>query len=101
MKFSDRVYEIVRKIPEGKVMTYKQIAEKLNTKAYQAIGQALKKNPYAPEVPCHRVVKSDGNIGGFFGQIKGKEIERKTKLLESEGIKIINGKVDEFEKVKS
>lgn len=88
MSFADRVYAVVAKIPKGKVMSYKQVAEELGTKAYRAVGQALKNNPYAPKVPCHRVIRSDGSIGGFNGKINGGEIERKIKMLESEGVKI-------------
>jgi len=99
-KFADRVYEILRKVPVGKVTTYKLIAEKLNSKAYRAVGQALKNNPYAPEVPCHRVVKSDGSIGGFMGKTEGEEIYKKIFLLKSEGVEVKNGKVADFEKIK-
>jgi len=63
-------------------------------KGYQAIGQVLKKNPYAPVVPCHRVVKSDGTIGGFKGCIVGKEVVEKKNLLKKEGVLISEGKVD-------
>lgn len=94
MSFADRVYAVVTKIPKGKVMSYKQVAEELGTKAYQAVGQALKNNPYAPKVPCHRVIRSDGSIGGFNGKTDGKEIERKIRMLESEGVKIKGELVD-------
>ncbi|MFA4827064.1 MAG: MGMT family protein [Candidatus Shapirobacteria bacterium] len=94
--FADRVYKILREVPVGRVTTYKVIAQKLGCKAYQAVGQALRNNPYAPEVPCHRVVRSDGRIGGFMGKTMGKEIEKKIKLLKSEGVKIDNGKIGEF-----
>ena len=60
--FNEKVYSLLRKVPKGKVTTYKELAEKLNTKAYRAVGQAMKCNPYAPEVPCHRVVSSSGKI---------------------------------------
>jgi O-6-methylguanine DNA methyltransferase len=56
--------------------TYGQIARKLNTKAYRAVGNACRKNPYAPRVPCHRVVRSDGTIGGFGGKTSWKECGR-------------------------
>lgn len=49
--FSDRVYDLLRKVPEGRVTTYKELARALGTKAYRGVGQAMKKNPYAPEVP--------------------------------------------------
>jgi len=89
-----KVYELCAKIPKGRVTTYKDIAQALGIKSYQAIGQVLKRNPYAPKVPCHRVVKADGSIGGFKGMIKGKEIDEKIAMLEKEGVKIINNKID-------
>lgn len=94
MTFADRVYEELRKVPKGKVTTYKLLAEKLGTKAYRAVGSALKNNPYAPEVPCHRVIKSDGSIGGFMGKMNGEEVAKKIVLLRNEGVEIIGGKID-------
>lgn len=94
--FAKKVYKLVKKIPKGKVTTYKEIAQTLNTKAYQAVGQALKHNPFAPQVPCHRVVKSNGSIGGFSGKIRGKKIRKKIKMLEKEGIKFENKKIKNF-----
>jgi methylated-DNA-[protein]-cysteine S-methyltransferase len=59
----------------------------------------MKNNPFAPEVPCHRVVKSDGSLGGFMGKTKGKTILKKIKMLNNEGVKIKNNKILNFEKV--
>ena len=73
--FQQKVYEKLKTVPRGFVTTYKKLAMALHTKAYQAVGNALKHNPYAPVVPCHRVVKSNGNIGGFGGKTEGKEIK--------------------------
>ncbi len=92
--FAERVYELCRRVPKGRVTTYGDIAKALGTKGYQAVGNALRCNPYAPVVPCHRVVKSDGSIGGFKGKINDKEIEEKIKLLKSEGVKIKNNKIN-------
>ena len=89
-----KVYELCSKVPKGKVTTYKDIAQALGIKSYQAIGQVLKRNPYAPKVPCHRVVKSTGEIGGFKGQIKDKEIDEKIAMLKKEGVGIKNNKID-------
>ena len=97
MKLSEKVYGLCKKIPEGKVSSYKILGEKLNTKAYRVIGQALKRNPYAPDVPCHRIVSSSGLIGGFKGKISGKEIQEKINLLEKEGVKVKNNKIVGFE----
>ena len=89
MKFNQKVYKLCQKIPKGKISTYKEIAKKLNSKAYRAVGNALNKNPYAPKVPCHRVIKTNGEVGGFASGTKNK-----IKLLEKEGIKINNSKID-------
>ena len=96
MKFREKVYKIVEKIPKGKVMTYKQVAERLRSKAYRAVGQALRNNPDTLKTPCHRVIKSNGNIGGYFGKIDQKSIKNKIKLLESEGVMIEKGKIKNF-----
>ena len=97
--FQEKVWELCREIPKGKVTTYKALAEKLGTRAYQAIGQALKRNPYAPEVPCHRVVASDGSLGGFMGKRAGKCLTKKVALLKKEGVSIARGKIRDFEQV--
>jgi len=86
--FSERCYRILRKVPKGKVTTYKALAERLNTKAYR-VGNAMNRNPYAPKVPCHRVINSSGELGGFASGIKNK-----IKLLKKEGIQIKNNKID-------
>jgi len=93
MKFSEKVYKITKKIPRGRVSTYGEIAHALNTKAYRAVGSALNKNPYAPIVPCHRVINSDGKIGGF---VDGTN--KKIKMLEKESIKVKNNRIVNFDK---
>ena len=92
MNFSKKVWNKCKKIPRGKISTYKENGKSLNSKAYRAIGQALKNNPYAPIVPCHRVVKSDGSIGGY----QGTNSLKKEKFLKIEGIVINKGKIKEF-----
>lgn len=71
-QFEKKVYAVCRKIPEGRVSTYAGIAQMIgNPKAARAVGNALNRNPFAPKVPCHRVVRKDGRIGGFaFGEKK-------------------------------
>jgi methylated-DNA-[protein]-cysteine S-methyltransferase len=96
MKMSDEVYQLLRTVPKGRVTTYKAIAEKLGSKAYRAVGQVLRKNPYAPVVPCHRVVSTNGTIGGFMGKREEDEIEKKIGLLKSEGVEVAYGKVIDF-----
>lgn len=88
MKFDEKVYNSTKKVPKGKVTTYKKIAKKLKTKGYRAIGNALNKNKNK-DVPCHRVIKSDGSIGGF-----NKGVKNKIKLLKNEGIEIKKRKID-------
>ena len=85
-------------IPKGKVTTYGLIAKKLNTRAYRAVGNACRSNPYAPRVPCHRVVRSDGSVGGFGGETSGKTVEEKIRMLRGEGVDINNGKITDFDK---
>ena len=97
--FSEKVYDLLRKVPEGRVTTYKELANALGTKAYRGVGQAMKKNPYAPEVPCHRVVAASGKIGGFQGKTLGPSIQKKIKMLKEEGIEFRDGKIKDFEKV--
>jgi len=82
-KFQDKVYNLCKKVPKGKVTTYKEIARAIGTKAYRAVGTALNKNPFAPKVPCHRVVNSDGSIGGF-----ASGVDKKIRLLRKEGVEI-------------
>nr|MCK4929474.1 MGMT family protein [Nanoarchaeota archaeon] len=91
-KFQKRVYALVKKVPKGKVTTYSAIAKKLKSSP-RAVGQALKVNPFAPKVPCHRVINSDGSIGGFRGKTKGKAVQGKIRLLRKEGVKIKNNKI--------
>jgi methylated-DNA-[protein]-cysteine S-methyltransferase len=87
--FNELCYKILKKVPKGKITTYKAIAKKLETKAYRAVGNAMNKNPYAPKVPCHIVINSNGKIGGFR-----KGIKNKIRLLKKEGIEIKNNKID-------
>ncbi len=91
--FSERCYEILRKVPHGRVTTYKEIASAVDSRAYRAVGNAMNKNPYAPEVPCHRVVSGDGGIGGFASGVKNK-----IRILKGEGVEVRDGKVVDFEK---
>lgn len=89
-KFQDRVLREVSKIPRGKVLTYKQLASKLKSHP-RAVSRALASNPFPIKIPCHRVVMSNGKIGGYK---LGKKI--KINLLRKEGINIKNGKVFKF-----
>lgn len=88
--FQQKVYAACRRIPRGRVSTYRWLGEAIDCKSARAIGQALKRNPFAPEVPCHRVVRSDRSLGGFAGQKEGEEVRRKRRMLEAEGISFGN-----------
>lgn len=89
MDFSERVFEAVKKIPRGRVSTYSDVAGALNTRAFRAVGQALKRNK-DPRVPCHRVIKSSGELGGF----RGTKTDKKAALLKREGIQVRGNKID-------
>jgi methylated-DNA-[protein]-cysteine S-methyltransferase len=84
--FQEKVYAALTGIPPGFVTTYGTLAKELGCGSSQAIGQALRKNPFAPGVPCHRVVRSDGSLGGFFGKTSDEACMKKRGLLEAEGI---------------
>ena len=73
----------VAKIPYGTVKTYKEIAKSINSRAYRAVGTAIGNNPFPIVIPCHRVIRSDGKIGGFRGGTS-----MKVEILKKEGIKI-------------
>ena len=99
--FYERVYELCKKVPEGKVTTYKILAERLGTKDYRAVGAAMNKNPYGilncsgkNMVPCHRVVSNSGHLHGFAHGLR-----KKTELLEKEGIKVVKDKIIDFERI--
>ena len=83
-EFQRKVYLALLEVPRGETISYKELGQRIGCRSAQAIGQALKRNPFAPEVPCHRVIASDGSIGGFHGQRDGEMIEKKIKLLEEE-----------------
>lgn len=86
--FQRRVYLALLDVPRGTTVTYKELGERIGCRSAQAIGQALKRNPFAPDVPCHRVISSSGGIGGFHGETDGEMIEKKRRLLQSEGVVI-------------
>lgn len=81
MTFTEEVYAVVRKIPEGKFMTYKEVAERVGRpNASRAVGTVLSKN-YNLDVPCHRVIRTDGNMGGY----NRGGITKKLEILKEEG----------------
>ncbi len=93
-KFDESVWLLLCRIPKGKITTYKHIAIALGKpNASRAVGNACNRNPNAPHVPCHRVVRSDGSIGGY-----AKGVKRKVALLKAEGVRIKNNKALLFSK---
>ena len=92
-EFDKKVWVALKLIPRGKVTTYKAIAEFIGQpKAARAVGNACGKNPDAPRAPCHRVVKSNGHLGGYAQGVK-----KKIKLLEGEGVQTIREKVNDWQ----
>ncbi|TGO29931.1 hypothetical protein BPAE_0009g00270 [Botrytis paeoniae] len=87
--FQRKVYTLLLQIPAGKVSSYASLAKALST-APRAVGGALRRNPYAPQVPCHRIICADGAIGGFKGEAQnapsGINQNEKLGLLKSEGV---------------
>jgi methylated-DNA-[protein]-cysteine S-methyltransferase len=82
--FQRRVYLALLDVPAGTTITYGELAKRIGCRSAQAIGQALRRNPFAPDVPCHRVVATDGSLGGYMGDRDGEQIEYKRRLLETE-----------------
>ncbi len=85
--FQLRVYEAIRLIPRGKVASYGSVARYLHCGSAQAVGQALRRNPFAPVTPCHRIVATNGRIGGFEGGEDETSRLKKRRLLEEEGVR--------------
>ena len=99
--FNQQIYSLLKRVPKGKITTYKALAEATGTKAYRAVGNAMNKNPYGilrckgrNMVPCHRVVASNGHLHGFAQGLK-----KKAELLKKEGIEIKDNKIVNFGKV--
>ncbi len=94
MSLEQQVYKKLTEVPQGKVTTYGELAKAVGLKNGQRIiGQIMKKNPYPAIIPCHRVVNSDGKVGGYA---YGEDV--KTNMLQKEGIKIQNGKILDWHK---
>lgn len=92
--FTEQVWRATSLIPRGKITTYRNIARRIGRPgAYRAVGNALNSNPKAPAVPCHRVVKSDGRLGGYARGVKAK-----IRLLLAEGIRSEKGRIVDFNK---
>lgn len=93
MNIDKKIYKKLLEVPKGKITTYGELAKAVGLKNGQrAVGKIMNKNPYPVIIPCHRVVKSDGKIGGYA---YGEEI--KSDMLTREGIIIKNGKILDLE----
>ncbi|MBR2367642.1 MAG: GNAT family N-acetyltransferase [Alistipes sp.] len=82
--FQRQVYLALLDTHPGETITYGELARRIGCRSAQAVGQALRRNPFAPDVPCHRVVAADGGLGGYNGRRSGEDIERKRQLLAEE-----------------
>ena len=93
MNLDKKIYKKLSEVPKGKITTYGELAKAVGMKNGQrAVGRIMNKNPYPVIIPCHRVIKSDGKVGGYA---YGEEI--KSNMLTKEGIKIKNGKILDLE----
>lgn len=98
-EFQQRVYDALCRVPRGRVTTYRRLGLAIGCRSPRAVGQALRVNPFAPKVPCHRVICEDGTLGGFAGERTGEAIRRKVGLLEQEGVPIRNGRLADPERI--
>ncbi|VVB78979.1 Methylated-DNA--protein-cysteine methyltransferase [uncultured archaeon] len=87
--FNNKCYLLLKKVPKGKVVTYKEIARKLGSRAYRAVGNAMHKNCDLINIPCYKVVCSNGSIGGY-----AKGVQKKIELLKKDRVEVKHGKVD-------
>jgi len=95
MNLTEYTYYLVRQIPSGRVSTYGAVAKALGNKGYaRAVGKYMNKNPDADTMPCFKIVKSDGTLGGF-----GLGVEDKIRRLKQDGVEVKDGRIVNFEKV--
>ena len=85
--FVRKVLAAVCEVRAGEVVTYGELGRRIGCRSAQAVGQALRRNPWAPKVPCHRVVAADGSLTGYAGDKSSKGLARKRELLAAEGVK--------------
>ncbi|NTV30361.1 MGMT family protein [candidate division WWE3 bacterium] len=91
-KFTEAIYELLRTVPQGKVVTYGDLAKAAGSPgAARAVGLAMKNNPDAPHTPCHRVVAADGSLHGYSG---AGGVNRKREMLIAEGVEFYGDRVD-------
>ena len=90
-KFTKKIYAALKKVPKGKVTTYKELAKAVHSKAYRTVGTAMKTNRDPVHIHCYRVVRSDGTVGEYSAT---GGTDRKAALLRLDGIEITNGKIN-------
>ena len=98
--YQQAILRILAEVPKGRVTTYGDLAKELSRRdpkwssnAYRAVGTTMRNNLCGPQIPCHRVVKSDGSVGNFRGGAEGA-VDEKTRMLRDEGVTVSNGKID-------
>ena len=98
--YQKAILRILSKVPKGKVTTYGDLAKELSKRnpkwspnASRAVGTTMRNNPCGPQIPCHRVIRSDGSVGNFRGGAKGA-VREKIGMLRDEGISVLNGKIN-------
>lgn len=98
--YQQAILRILAEVPKGKVTTYGDLAKELAKRdpkwspgASRAVGTTMKNNLCGPQIPCHRVIKSDGSIGNFRGGAEGA-VEEKTRMLREEGVTVLDGRID-------
>jgi len=98
--YQQAILRILAEVPKGKVTTYGDLAKELAQRdprwspdASRAVGTTMKNNLCGPRIPCHRVIRSDGDIGNFRGGAEGA-VEEKIKMLQNEGVTVVDGKID-------
>ena len=90
------IYKLLKQVPKGRVTTYKALAKAAGSpNSARAIGGIMRSNPYAPFVPCHRVVYNDGRLGGYDGL---RRVRDKLKMLEEESVQVKDGRIVDFGK---
>jgi len=91
-----KVLKLLMNIPKGRVTTYREIAKALgNINLSRAVGNVVRHNPHPVKIPCHRVVRSSGEVGGYGGEVSGKNVSRKVGLLRGEGVLVDDkGRID-------
>ena len=97
-EFERRVYRALQSVPRGWVTTYRDLAAVVGSSP-RAVGQALKRNPFAPAVPCHRVIASNLSLGGFRGKRDGRAVLAKRRMLKTEGLPVVDGVLTDASRV--